>query len=194
GSAYVKSRSSASFQAEIKDFIAPGQISLSNCTSLTTTATSSVTLGSTIHDVAHLSGATGSATGSITFDVFAPGDTNCQTPISVPPAKTVNGNGDYTSGDYTPTTVGTYRWIAHYSGDLNNSPSDTACNDANETSVVNKATPTLTTTASGPVIVGANIHDVAHLGGGFGTLSASVTFPVFAPGDTTSQTPTSSPP
>jgi len=28
----------------------------------------------------------------------------------------VNGNGSYTSADYTPTAPGTYRWIASYSG------------------------------------------------------------------------------
>jgi len=38
GSVYVKSRSSDSFQSEIKDFIAPESVSLSNCTSMTTTA------------------------------------------------------------------------------------------------------------------------------------------------------------
>src|SRR4029453_905107 len=108
GSAYLKSRSSDSFTAELKDFIAPEKISISNCTSLTTSATPSVTLGSPIHDVATLSGATGAATGTITFEVFAPGDTTCATPINVPPAKRVAGNGNYTSGDYTPTAVGTY--------------------------------------------------------------------------------------
>jgi hypothetical protein len=56
GSAYLKSRSSTSFQSEVKDFIAPERISLSNCTSMTTTAQSSVTLGQPIFDVAHLTG------------------------------------------------------------------------------------------------------------------------------------------
>jgi len=82
------------------------------------------------------------------------GDTTCQTPIAVPPTKTVSGAGDYQSGDYTTTAVGTYRWIAHYSGDANNNAVNTACNDPNESSTVNKATPTLVTQASGPVIVG----------------------------------------
>jgi uncharacterized repeat protein (TIGR01451 family) len=70
--------------------------------------------------------------GQITFDVFAPGDTTCQTPISVSPAKPVSGANDYTSGDFATSAVGTYRWIAHYSGDANNNAVDTACNDANE--------------------------------------------------------------
>jgi len=104
------------------------------------------------------------------------------------------GVGDYTSGYYFTSLVGTFRWVAHYAGDANNNAVDTHCNDANESSTVNKATPTLTTTASGPVVVGQNIHDVAHLSGGYGILAGSVTFDVFAPGDTTCSTPIAVPP
>ena len=163
---------------------------------LTTTATAGpVTVGDNIHDVAHLSGGYGTLSGSVTFDVFAPGDTSCSTPISVTPAQPVSGTGDYTSGDYATMTVGTYRWIAHYSGDTNNNSVDTSCNDPNESSAVNQSTPTLTTTASGPVTVGQNIHDIAHLSGGYAPLSGTVTFDVFAPGDTSCKTPISvSPP
>jgi hypothetical protein len=151
-------------------------------------------VGGNIHDTAHLSAGFAPLSGSITFDVFAPGDTTCQTPISVPPTKTVAGAGDYQSGDFATSAVGTYRWIAHYSGDANNNAVDTACNDANESSTVNKATPTLTTNASGPVIVGSNIHDVAHLSAGFAPLAGSITCDVCAPRDTTCQTPSSVPP
>src|SRR5207244_3728470 len=104
----------------------------------------------------------------------------------------VSGGGDYTSGNYATTAPGTYRWIAHYSGDANNNAVNTACNDANESSVASKATPTLTTTATaGPVVVGANITDTAHLSGGFGTLTGSISFNVFLPGDTSCATPVS---
>jgi uncharacterized repeat protein (TIGR01451 family) len=138
GSAFVKSRSSDSFTAELKDFIAPEKISLSNCTSLTTNATSA-TIGSPIHDVATLSGATGAAGGTITFKAYGPNDPTCaNAPAFTSAAIQVNGNGDYSSGDFTPTALGTYAWTAHYTGDGNNSPSDTACGDANETSVVIK--------------------------------------------------------
>ena len=79
----------------------------------------------------------------------------------------MSGPGNYTSGNVTTNAVGSYRWIASYSGDANNAPVSTACNDANEASTVNQATLTLSTQASGPVIVGQTIHDVATLGGGF---------------------------
>src|SRR6266480_763373 len=192
GSVYVKSRSSDSFQSEIKDFIAPESVSLSNCTSMTTTAQSSVTIGQPIFDVAHLTGSTLGAGGTITFKAFGPNDPTCAgPPVFTSAAIPVNGDGDYNSGNFTPTVTGTYLWTAAYTGDQHNKGSSTACKDANESSTVEKATPTLTTNASGPVIVGQNIHDTAHLSAGFGTLGGQITFEVFAPGDTTCQTPIS---
>ena len=160
---------------------------------LTTTASGPVTVGQDIHDVAHLGGGYGTLGGSITFDVFAPGDTTCKTPIAVPPTKAVSGTGDYTSGDYTTTAVGIYRWIAHYSGDANNNAVDTACNDANESSTVNKATPTLTTTVKDkdgntvdntrPAAQTTTVHDTATLSGQVNGFSfdgtASVTYSFF---------------
>src|SRR5207253_2757553 len=132
----------------------------------------------------------GTLGGSVSFRVYAPGDTTCQTALTPAPASaTVSGAGNYDSGNFTTAAVGSYRWIAHYSGDANNNAVDTACNDANESSSVGKATPTLTTTASGPVTVGAAIHDTAHLSGGQATLTGTVSFQVFAPGDATCQTP-----
>ena len=60
-----------------------------------------------------------------------------------------------TSPAFTPTTAGTYRWIAAYSGDANNAPVTGACNDANENVVVDQATPTIATTASPDITLGA---------------------------------------
>src|SRR6266480_4497959 len=166
GSVYVKSRSSDSFQSEIKDYNSGNftptvtgtylwtaaytgdQHNKGSSTAckdanesstvekatptLTTNASGPVIVGQNIHDTAHLSAGFGTLGGQITFEVFAPGDTTCQTPISVPPAKPVSGANDYTSGDFTTSAVGTYRWIAHYSGDANNNAVNTKCNDANE--------------------------------------------------------------
>src|SRR2546421_251332 len=134
-------------------------------------------VGAAIHDTAHLTGGLAPLSGTISFQVFAPGDTTCQTPLTpAPTSATVSGAGNYDSGNFTTAAVGDYRWIAHYSGDANNVAVDTACNDANESSSVGKATPTLTTTASGPVTVGAAIHDTAHLSGGFAPLGGSFSF------------------
>ena len=46
----------------------------------------------------------------------------------------VNGNGNYNSGNFTPTAVGTYYWTASYSGDANNLSTSTSCGDAGESS------------------------------------------------------------
>ena len=109
-----------------------------------THATGPVTVGDKIHDVATLSGAVG-ATGAVTFQVFAPGDTTCSTAVATLTTSTknvdANGNGTYTSGDFTTTTPGTYRWRAFFAGDANNAAVSGACNAANEASTVNQAGP-----------------------------------------------------
>ena len=102
---------------------------------LTTTAPRSAALGEAIHDTAYLRGIT-PLSGTIAFSVYGPNDATCSTPIVVPPVITVNGEGDYPSGNFTPTLPGTYRWRARYSGDANNRAVSTACNEPNETSVV----------------------------------------------------------
>ena len=43
---------------------------------------SRMTLGGNITDTAHLVGGSGTLSGAITFDVFAPGDTTCATPLT----------------------------------------------------------------------------------------------------------------
>ena len=155
-----------------------------------THATGPVTVGDKIHDVAILSGAVG-ATGAVTFQVFAPGDTTCSTAVATLTTSTknvdANGNGTYTSGDFTTTAPGTYRWRAFFAGDANNAAVSGACNAANEASTVNPAGPAISTQASGPVTVGGSINDVATLSGAVGATGA-VTFQVFAPGDSSCST------
>jgi hypothetical protein len=109
---------------------------ISNCPSrLTTTATASVTVGSAISDTAHLVVGAGAGS-SITFHLYS--DSGCLSEVTTGlSAVTVNGPGDYNSGNYTPALVGSYYWTAVYSGDANNDGSSTACGDAGETSVVN---------------------------------------------------------
>jgi uncharacterized repeat protein (TIGR01451 family) len=185
GSAYLKSRSSDSFQAELKDFIAPESVSISNCATpvLTTTASGPVTVGQAIHDVAHLSGGV-NPTGKITFQVFAPGDTACQTPIDVPPAQTVSGNSDYTSGDYTTTQTGDYRWRAFYSGDTKNNAVSTPCNDANESSTaINPHISVVKTPDEQVVLAGSTVtFTIQVINDGDSTLTDVVVTDAQAPG------------
>ena len=92
----------------------------------------------------------------------------------------VNGNGNYNSGDFTPTAVGTYYWTAVYSGDAKNLSASTACGDANESSVVNKAPSSISTAQQLRPQDSATISATAG-----GTPTGSVTFKLFPPGDTT---------
>ena len=105
---------------------------------LTTTASGPVIVGATITDTAHLTGGVGTLTGSIAFQVYAPGDTSCGTPLTpAPTAATVSGTGDYTSGTFATAAVGTYRWRAFFTDtDGNNNDVSTACNDPSESSTV----------------------------------------------------------
>jgi hypothetical protein len=179
GSAYLKSRSATSFNAELKDFIGPQRVNITNCTGLVTNATASVTIGDPISDTATLSGATSDAGGSITFHLFS--DATCTTEVNTglsPVA--VNGNGSYNSGNFTPTAVGTYFWVANYSGDANNAPSSTACGDANESSVVNKAPSSIATEQR---VFPQDSATVSAAAGG--TPTGSVVFSLFGPDDAT---------
>jgi hypothetical protein len=181
GSAYLKSRSSDSFPAELKDFIAPERVAISNCTTMTTSATASVTIGSPISDTATLAGATANAGGTITFHLFF-NDNTCAAANEVTTGLspvTVNGNGNYNSGNFTPLAVGTYYWTASYSGDVNNAPSATACGDANESSVVTKKQPALATTATASVTLGAPISDTATLSAATSDAGGTITFHLF---------------
>jgi hypothetical protein len=80
----------------------------------------------------------------------------------------VTANGSYnsfTDGDagtvaFAPTQPGTYRWIAAYApgaGDVNNLSATTACNDTNESFVVQQFNPALTTTQTVTITDSATI-------------------------------------
>ena len=100
---------------------------------LVTTASAGGLSGTVLTDQATLSGAF-NPTGSITFRLYGPSDATCAaTPVFTSNAITVAGNGTYTSAPgFTAIALGTYRWIASYSGDANNAPVAGACNAANE--------------------------------------------------------------
>ena len=148
---------------------------------ISTQASAPVTLGGTISDTATLAG--GSApTGTITFTVFGPNNGTCSgTPAFPPTVVTVNGNGAYPSGTFTPTAAGTYRFVAVYSGDINNSPAGpTSCSDPAEAVVVSPGAPTIVTHVSGAVPVGGTITDTATLAGGVAP-TGTITFNFFGP-------------
>jgi hypothetical protein len=147
-----------------------------------------VTLGLAISDTATLSGVTEDAGGQITFHLY-PSLDDClagtnEIDTSLQPVA-VNGNGDYSSGEFTPTAAGTYYWTASYSGDDNNNdPADELSCAENEQSVVNEAsttTPELTTVATGPVTLGLAISDTATLIGATSDATGTITFSAYGP-------------
>ncbi|GMU73434.1 MAG: hypothetical protein AMXMBFR42_28890 [Burkholderiales bacterium] len=144
-----------------------------------------VKLGASISDQATLSDGV-NPTGSITFVAYGPNDAACATPVFTSNAVAVNGNGVYNSAPaFTPTAVGTYRWIASYSGDANNNAVAGACNDPGESSVVTQATPAIATTASAGGTVGpTSVTDQATLTGGTNP-TGSITFRLYGPDDAT---------
>ncbi|MCA1683654.1 MAG: hypothetical protein LC708_00765, partial [Actinobacteria bacterium] len=85
---------------------------------------------------------------------------------------------------FTPVVAGTYRFVATYSGDVNNLPAGpTACNDPAEAVLV-RPNPTLTTTASPSVPEGGAISDTATLSGGI-TPTGTITFNLYGPNNAT---------
>ena len=150
---------------------------------ITTTASASVPAGGTISDSAVLAGGF-SPTGTITFTVFGPNNATCTGTPFATSTVTVTGNGTYPSGPFTAAGAGTYRFVAVYSGDVNNASVASACGAANEAVTVTPAAPTITTTASASVPAGGTISDSAVLAGGFNP-TGTITFTVFGPNNAT---------
>jgi hypothetical protein len=154
-------------------------------TSLTATSGQSgtsitVPIGSSVVDAATLMGATPDAGGTVGFVVYS--DSGCTTAIASGGSVTVVNGSVPPSNPVAFNTFGTFYWVAGYSGDPKNIANASAC--GGETVTVVRATPSVSTTPSGSVPVGGSISDSATLTGGFSP-SGSVTFQLFAPGDTT---------
>ena len=101
-------------------------------TTLSTEASDSVPAGFAISDTAFLSNGYG-PTGTITFRLYGPNDATCSGAAIASSVVNGAGNGIYEAEEVTIALPGTYRWIASYSGDIDNLPVTGACNDADET-------------------------------------------------------------
>ena len=159
----------------------------------TQVSASTITLGSSVTDLATVTGVAGvpTPTGAVTFKVYGPGDDTCAgAGVTVTGGNLVSGS--VTSGSFTPTQVGTYHWIATYAGDANYAGVAGTCTDANETVVVNKATPTISTQVSASsIVLGSSVTDTATVTGVAGgpTPTGAVTFKVYLPIDPTCSGP-----
>jgi hypothetical protein len=123
GSTFLKSRSSASFPAEVKDFVAPQPVNISNCRPTTTTTGQKVL----ISDFAAPTGF-GTPTGTVTFQLFQEPSNNCTTNSVFGPVTVNLVNGVAHVDDTTPLSANaTYSWLVTYNGDANNAPSTSPC-------------------------------------------------------------------
>ena len=153
----------------------------------TTLSSTDVIVGNAVHDSAVLTGATPTAGGTVTYTVFT--DSACTLNAKSAGTVTVTNGIVPNSNNSTFTLSGTYYWQALYSGDGANNGAISTC--LSEELTVNKSTPTLYVSGSGPVGVGDNITGTVHISGGYGSLIGNVTFDVYAPSDTTFSTPIS---
>jgi len=158
---------------------------------ITTTASPTITVGAgSLTDTATVDGRVSPGPGAIDFRLYGPNDATCAgTPIfqSLNVPYPIAG-GPVTSAAFTPTQAGTFRWIASYSGDVNNTPIAGACNDANENAVVAAAaTSTIGTTASPNLTLGAgSLSDTAVVSGRVNPQpGATIDFRLYGPNDAT---------
>ena len=155
---------------------------------ITTNASATVVLGAgTVHDTATLAGGV-SPTGTITVQLVRPERRDLRDRGRVHDGDDGRGERAYASASYTPSAAGTYRWTASYGGDTNNNGVSEACNGTNESVVVSPASPTISTVASGGVIVGVgSVSDTATLAGGVSP-TGTITFNLYGPNDATCAT------
>lgn len=160
---------------------------------LATTAGPDTNLGGTVSDSALLGGTatqpaspvinltgTGGAPagGTITFTLYGPD--NCTSVAYTSGGVTVSGNGTYNSPNpqFTPTSAGTYHWVATYSGsspNTNGTTHNATCADANEDVVVNTVASSMTTAQTWVPNDSATISAPAASG----ALNGTVTFTLY---------------
>jgi hypothetical protein len=128
----------------------------------------------------------------VTFNLYAPSDPTCGSAAVFTDTEPFSGGGmgnfGATSGDYTTTAVGIYQWTATYNGDANNLTATSGCQVVGEQVTTTKAQPSIGTTPSAGGTVGTVINDTALVTGantGAFTRPETVTFKLYAPGDTT---------
>ncbi|HVE92674.1 MAG TPA: hypothetical protein VNE62_10325, partial [Actinomycetota bacterium] len=146
---------------------------------ISTVASAGGPVGTSITDDATVSGGT-SPTGTVEFRLYGPDDDICATVIFISSNRPLTSDGTATSGSFTPTAAGTYRWRAIYSGDANNVPVSAPCNAPNESVTITAATPDIVTQASAGGPVGTPVHDVATVSGGVSP-TGTVEFDLYGP-------------
>lgn len=150
---------------------------------MATTPSSGGVVGAAVSDTATVSGGH-APTGTVTFTLFPPSDPTCANPRSAvytSPAEALSG-GTAHSGTYNTAMVGTYHWLAAYSGDANNAALTSPCSE--ESVTTRQADPSLVTDATSGGHTGTPISDSATVSGGSNP-TGTVTFKLYGPSDAT---------
>jgi hypothetical protein len=139
------------------------------------------TVGTAVTDSAALAGGDNPA-GTIEFKLYGPSAAaNCAGTPVFDKTVTVTGDGTYTSPSFTPSQAGTYWWAASYSGDANNTPVASGCDQERVT--VSQASPAIATapsvTGTGTV-GGTRVTDSAALAGGHNP-TGTIEFQLYGP-------------
>ncbi len=144
-----------------------------------TTASPGGPVGTVIHDTATITGGNG-PTGTVTFRLFAnTADCTAGTGALSTSTEALSATAPIlaTSKDFVTAGVGTFQWLASYSGDQANHTVSSVC--GSEPVSVSKATPSISTHASAGGPLGTAIHDSATVTGG-DSPTGTVTFTLFA--------------
>jgi WD40-like Beta Propeller Repeat len=151
----------------------------------TTPSPGATVIGGQLRDTAYVSGGA-NPTGSVTFELYGPANPPCSRDKPGEFTSRLD-NGVAVSGSSRPTyLVGTWQWVATYSGDANNEAVQGVCTD--ESVTVTKATPTISTSPSAGGAAGTPIYDSATVTGGWSPSGSNgpagtVTFRLFGPSD-----------
>jgi hypothetical protein len=136
-------------------------------------------------------------TGNIRFYLFSPQNPTCnfrQTSDNAPhgwifmagPIALVNGKASVPPPGYMTTETGTYRWVADYGGDSNNTEARGECDK--EAVTIGKHSDGLTSTPSPGGVTGTVIWDTVKLSNGMDP-GGTVTFSLYGPSDATCSSP-----
>jgi uncharacterized protein (DUF2237 family) len=174
GSAFLKSRSSASFPAEVKDFVAPQPVNISNCGRIV------------VHKVTENGDASFgyTTTGGLTPATFSLSNGGTQTYNDVLAGSysvtesTIPANWTFKSLECTASGVGTSFTKSGATADITLAPSGLVdCTYTNHT----KLSPTIATLLSDDTIeVGGTVHDSATLSGATANAGGTVTYTVYS--------------
>jgi hypothetical protein len=130
-------------------------------------------------------------TGNIRFYLFGPDNATCsfdQKTAGAPhgwifmagPIALVDGKASVPAPGYTTTQVGSYKWVADYGGDSNNTEARSGCDK--EVVTIGKHSDGLTSAPSPGGVTGTVIFDTVMISNGMDP-GGSVTFSLYSPAD-----------